>query len=231
MPIDSPIGIALYSRWPIEARATPMFGREWSPTLTATVNADGARLELVGTHPPPPLGPWLAASNLEHVRDLAAHVAGLSGPVVVAGDLNLTPWSAAFRALERDGGLRDARRGRGLLATWSPVAGTSAVAALARSPLTSLPIDHVLVGGGVVAVDAASVGEATGSDHRGLVADVRVPREQAGRAGGARSPGDAQRNVQGFSNGTPVARNCRSLRVRTTSPCTEAVAAISTSER
>lgn len=187
VPLDSAVGIALYSRWPIVDRATPIFGRGWSPSVTATLDVDGTRVEIVGTHPLPPLDGSMSTTNLGHVRDLAAHAADLSGPVVVAGDLNLTPWSHAFRTLVREGGLHDARRGHGVLATWSPVAGTSVAAALARSPLSSLPIDHVLVRGGI-AVDAVSVGAATGSDHRGFVADVRVPREptRAARRGSAR---------------------------------------------
>ena len=176
MPIDGPFGIALYSRAPIVRRDAVALDRAAVPTLDALIEIDGARLGVLGTHPPPPLGAALLASNARHLRALGARAAAREGPLVVAGDLNATPWSAAFRALVERSGLVDARRGRGILATWSPLAGDSPVARLARSPLTSLPIDHVLVGGGAT-VGHAFVGEAAGSDHRAFVADVRVPRD------------------------------------------------------
>lgn len=176
VPIDGPFGIALYSRAPIVRRDAIALDRVAVPTLEALIEIEGARFGILGTHPPPPLGATLLASNARHLRALGARAAAREGPLVVAGDLNATPWSAAFRALVEGSGLVDARRGHGILATWSPLAGDSLAARLARSPLTSLPIDHVLVGGGAT-VGHAFVGEAAGSDHRAFVADVRVPRD------------------------------------------------------
>ncbi len=67
-------------------------------------------------------------------------------------------------------GLREARRGQGLLATWSPFPN---VAIPFVSSALSLPIDHVL-SRGHIGVANAFVGPATGSDHRGLVVDLLV---------------------------------------------------------
>ena len=175
MPIDSPFGIALYSRWPIVRSETVTFDRQRVPSLRVVLDIDGIAVHVVATHPPPPVGAALRASSERHLLALADAATEIDGPILVLGDLNVTPWSAAFRELVRETGLIDARRGHGVLATWSPWTAVRGVpAALLGSAPFSLPIDHVLTGRGV-AVENVSIGPPTGSDHRGLVADARLP--------------------------------------------------------
>jgi endonuclease/exonuclease/phosphatase (EEP) superfamily protein YafD len=55
------------------------------------------------------------------------------GPVVVLGDLNTVPWSAALHGLERDAHLSSSSDGFGLQASWPSLAG-----------FVGLPIDQLL---------------------------------------------------------------------------------------
>ena len=87
------------------------------------------------------------------------------GRVIVAGDLNVTPWSPAFAALTEKGQLSDTGLGRGLTATW-----------MTDNPLFGLWIDHILVGK-CITVDQHRLGPAVGSDHYPVIADVHVADE------------------------------------------------------
>ncbi len=86
--------------------------------------------------------------------------ASRDGPVVVLGDFNATPWSAAYRELRWRGGLIDSMSGNGLQASW-PVAWG----------VFSIPIDHVLH-----SPDLGSNGRRTGpsfgSAHRPVIVSI-----------------------------------------------------------
>ena len=69
--------------------------------------------------------------QLERVGEIAE---GCDGPVVVVGDLNITPFSPSFRRLCDAGRLRDARVGHGIQPSWP-----------AGRWMLSIPIDHGLV--------------------------------------------------------------------------------------
>lgn len=84
------------------------------------------------------------------------------GRVIVAGDMNTTPWSPAFRTLLTNGNLIDSGIGRGLTPTW-----------LSSNPLFGLLIDHVLVGK-CIDVRDQRLGVDVGSDHYPVIADFSV---------------------------------------------------------
>jgi endonuclease/exonuclease/phosphatase family metal-dependent hydrolase len=89
------------------------------------------------------------------------------GPVlrVLAGDFNATPDHAAFRRLLRRGWTDAARvTGRALRPTWSPL----------RWPVPRLTLDHVLVDPRI-GVSSLEVVTVPGTDHRALVAELRLP--------------------------------------------------------
>lgn len=84
------------------------------------------------------------------------------GRVVIAGDLNTTPWSPIFAELLAMSGTRDAARG---FAPWATF--------LSRNPLLGLAIDHVLVGP-CVGVRDRRVADTLGSDHFPVVVDLTL---------------------------------------------------------
>ncbi|MGF1666562.1 MAG: endonuclease/exonuclease/phosphatase family protein [Acidimicrobiia bacterium] len=92
------------------------------------------------------------------IADLADHVAGIEGPVVVAGDLNANDRGVGYRTMVIDGRLRDAIR-----------TGWASTTSLKWWPLL-LRIDHILTRG-MCSADADDV-MLPGSDHRGLVVAI-----------------------------------------------------------
>ncbi|MGH6940970.1 endonuclease/exonuclease/phosphatase family protein [Hypericibacter sp.] len=117
-------------------------------------------ITLLGIHAPSPGdGPRSAMRN-DYFERLASHCAGIEGPLLVAGDFNVTPWSPFYRDFIRTTGLLNATRGR--LATWPAWLG----------PL-GIPIDHALRRGAISLVRIAP-GPPLGSDHRSIEFSVTL---------------------------------------------------------
>lgn len=87
------------------------------------------------------------------------------GAVIVGGDFNATPDNVWFRTILRSAGYENAidQAGSGLIPTYN-----------AQHPVPLIAIDHVLTRG-AVATDVRPV-RIGGSDHRGIIATVAVPR-------------------------------------------------------
>lgn len=95
------------------------------------------------------------------------HLAGpLAGPVVVLGDLNVTPWSRVFRRCLQRSGLRDARRGTDALFTRH--------SHVFPASLLWNALDHCLVNNAVEVIEFRT-GPDLGSDHLPVVASLRLP--------------------------------------------------------
>jgi endonuclease/exonuclease/phosphatase (EEP) superfamily protein YafD len=139
---------------PLLARAAWAFGYE-----RAVLDlGDGARVTVVGVHAPYPLGAGVAALRHRYLAQLAAALAAVEGPLILLGDLNATPWSPDYRDLVASAGLVSASGGH--IATW-PV----------WSWILRVPIDHILVRGGLTVLDAQR-GPDLGSDHFPVVASL-----------------------------------------------------------
>lgn len=134
------------------------FGIRRSPIVT--LDYAGRQVELVGVHPLSPITGRRASARDQQLAAVAEWVAGRPGPVVVAGDLNATPWTAAFRMLVAAGDLVSSQRGFGLQASWPDL----------PMPLR-IPIDHLLHSDDLVTVDRR-LGPSAGSDHRALIVDL-----------------------------------------------------------
>lgn len=102
--------------------------------------------------------------------ETADWAARANSPVLVAGDFNTTPWSAAMRRAASMG----LRRATGLMPTWPTLSWST--------PL--IPIDHVL-GSMHWAVKSRQRGPHIGSDHRPVIVALTLlgpPRKQPGYA-------------------------------------------------
>lgn len=137
------------------------------PTLETTLNTPGGSLRLLYTHPLPPATPAYARRNARHMAAVADWANRQSGPVVILGDLNATPWSRAFRTLMAQTTLVNSQRGHGIGATWP------------TGPLTLLriPIDHCLHSPHLATV-TRRVGPVLGSDHRPLLIELAWSKAQ-----------------------------------------------------
>jgi len=95
------------------------------------------------------------------LQALADEARTASGPLIIMGDLNASPWCQGMKPVWA-AGLRDARRGPHFGPTWQT-----------DNPLFAIPIDHLLLKG-AVAVDSCRTGPPLGSDHRALVGELRL---------------------------------------------------------
>ena len=127
-----------------------------------TVQVAEEIVTIIAPHPTNPL--WSIEERDGQIAGLAEWVDSAETPLIIAGDLNITPWSARFKAIEKaSANVRHTRYGQGLLPTWT-----------APIPGLKLPIDHILTSG-EIRLHQLSLGDDLGSDHRPLIADLLLP--------------------------------------------------------
>ena len=159
-------GIVLFSRWPVQdwhvERSADGVGSVLSAELCASERWQGC-LRVIALHAAPPF--WDGADTQAQQLEIAARLAAEAHEhrAVLAGDLDLTPWSPAFAELLARGGLVDTGLSRGLTATW-----------LSRLPFLGLMIDHVLVSPDITVIDNR-LGAQIGSEHFPVTVDLAIP--------------------------------------------------------
>jgi endonuclease/exonuclease/phosphatase (EEP) superfamily protein YafD len=159
-------GIVLFSRWRVPnwhvERSADGVGSVLNAELCASERWQGC-LRVIALHAAPPFGDGVAiqAQQLEVAGRLAAEAH--ERRLLLAGDLDLTPWSPAFSELLARGGLVDTGLHRGLTATW-----------LSWLPFVGLMIDHVLVTPDITVADNR-LGAQIGSEHFPVIVDVKIP--------------------------------------------------------
>jgi endonuclease/exonuclease/phosphatase (EEP) superfamily protein YafD len=171
MPEAGAVGIGMWSRFPLTAVPVPK--RRSIATPAARLRIPGVRFDplLAAVHVDSPvadradnIAEWRSGlAGVQAQLDRFAALAG-RGAVIVGGDFNSTPDIRQFRDLLTDG-YQDAANqvGAGFTPTF-PAGGWF-------PPL--ITIDHVLTRNAVATSFTAVAIEA--SDHRGLVATIRVP--------------------------------------------------------
>ncbi len=151
-PDASAFGIGLLSRRPL-ARIERRDSVDGIPSLGADIALDGTVVRVVAVHPMPPMAPHWHEERDRLLRMLAGGAAAT--PMVVAGDLNATPWSTALAGAAR-GGLF---RATGSAPTWP-------------GRHIGIPIDHVLASAHWRRGETAR-GPDIGSDHLPVKATLR----------------------------------------------------------
>lgn len=162
VPQEDPFGIALLSRHPFARTEIIRLGPAELPSIIAEIVAGQQRFTLLGTHPPPPINTESAQDRNAQLTALATFARQARQPLLLLGDLNLSPWSPYFEQLLATSGLHDSAEGRGILPTW-PVG----------LPLLWIPIDHVLFSNGIQILHRET-GSALGSDHYPVIVDFQI---------------------------------------------------------
>lgn len=158
-------GMAVFSRYPFEDVEILTLDSSTHIALRARVNVAGTPVSVLSLHPPTPVRTEKFINRNEQFTRAAAILRETSGTRLLIGDLNTTMWSPYFIDLLKESGLRDARRGFGLMPSWPvPLPG-----------FLQLPIDHCLVTDDVM-VEGIRTGMRTGSDHRPLIVDLQIQR-------------------------------------------------------
>jgi endonuclease/exonuclease/phosphatase family metal-dependent hydrolase len=153
---------SIYARYPLRG------GPPAAPAARCAARLglpSGQSVDLACIHAAPPK-PWVPGATARCRSQLSALPAPGEGPRILAGDFNATLDHAQFRRLLRRGYADAASQaGHGLSPAWGPQPG--------RRPAL-LAIDHILIDRRC-AVLATSAHRLTGSDHRALYAELRLP--------------------------------------------------------
>ncbi|MGI8575141.1 MAG: endonuclease/exonuclease/phosphatase family protein [Egibacteraceae bacterium] len=147
----------VFARQRLPARAIELNGTRQA--LQVTVPLGALTVELFAAHPLPPVTRRWAKAHDAAFAALTAAVAAQRGPVVLAGDLNATPWTPTLQRIMEAAGL-----------TGATVQGTFELPVLGPS------LDHVLHSEELVTVSRA-LGPFAGSDHRLLVVELAPATE------------------------------------------------------
>jgi endonuclease/exonuclease/phosphatase (EEP) superfamily protein YafD len=158
---EDPYGIGVLSRWPLGSVEPADLAGDGLPSIAGRLRLGDRPLRFVALHTRWPLTPGLARMRDRSLATTARLLATGSGPAVVLGDLNATPFSPAYADFLQGSGMRDAANGSRWQPTW--MAGFWPLA---------LRIDHVFVSPGIC-VDGTTVGPGIGSDHRPLAARLQ----------------------------------------------------------
>jgi endonuclease/exonuclease/phosphatase (EEP) superfamily protein YafD len=165
-------GILVLSRLPVQqielVRITlGRQGRSW-PTLAIDLGVEADRkVRVYAAHPMGPMHPESWRQRNTYLAALGRRIAEEPGPVILAGDLNTTPWSPTLRQLLSTAGLKDASGGGWPTPTWRPLP-------LRRLTWLGIPIDHVLASA-ELGVEGFERLPDVGSDHLPVLATLVVP--------------------------------------------------------
>lgn len=168
-PLDNKYGMAFATSLQVD-RAEMIDNTDAdTPTLYATMRTpDGARFEMIGLHPRPPLPGESTATRDANIAQAGARTPDDLGNVLAIGDFNDVPWSRTTQQFVQAGDFHDPRIGRGTFATFP-----------AKFALIGWPLDQLFVKKGV-RIESFKVLENVGSDHLPIRADVCV---QPGKGG------------------------------------------------
>ena len=159
---DGNFGIAVLSRLPLAGTSHIDSAPLGFPTLQGELAIGERTIRFVSTHPMIPLGALKFSARNEQLRRVAEQLGPSADSTILVGDLNVSMWDVHYRALESATGLRNARRGHGILPTWPTF-----------MPFAMIPIDHVLVSNDI-GVERIATGPRIGSDHLPLVVTLSL---------------------------------------------------------
>ena len=163
-PADRQYGIGLWSKHELESGATIALGR--LPAIEARVRGPSGSFTVIGVHLSAPTSRRRAAARNQQLAELAARSNAVDGPLIVAGDFNITPYSPYYTDWLEATGLTDTRRGRTLSPSWPTML-----------PLVGIPIDHVAVNDDFTLLSHRRLPNFE-SDHYGALVEVALRLER-----------------------------------------------------
>ncbi len=162
LPQEDNFGLGIYSRYPLEHPKINPLSENTTPSLEGHFWFNGTQVHLLAVHAVAPLShaTWKVRNN--QLDSIGAWCLDKNYNAVIAGDLNVTPWSSFFDRLLSKGRLVHMRRGFGIVPTWP-----------CRMPLLEIPIDSVLVQNNLEIVQVER-GPALGSDHFPVLVTIQT---------------------------------------------------------
>jgi endonuclease/exonuclease/phosphatase (EEP) superfamily protein YafD len=162
-------GLTILSRLPLLAPQSQRF--DHGTILLASVAVEQQQVQLVVAHAMVPVKPRLFEQRNAFLAELTAYIQQQpQRPLILLGDLNLTPWSPYYNSLVSGTRLHNTRLGFGVEPSWIEAA------SYLRYPnwltaLIKIPIDHILVSS-EIRVSDCQTRQAANSDHRMLWSDL-----------------------------------------------------------
>lgn len=160
---DSSYGVAILSKTQLHGFEEKFLTPEKIPSLFFHVKIDSQIVHVASLHTANPL-PALKTRDAELAALVDWHEKTSPQNLLILGDLNATPYCRALKNMTRRMNLKNARDGRGVLGSFP---------ARAPFPFLRIPIDHLLVGGGVK-IDDFRLGPHIDSDHLPTLSVIRV---------------------------------------------------------
>lgn len=160
VPRRDAFGLALYSRFPLDAEEIEIVR---TVAIRARVATPAGSVTVFGVHLRSPTQGRRALERNRQLTELVALTKAVAGPVIVMGDLNITPFSPFFRDWLAASGLRDTGARRGPWFSWPTFL-----------PIAGIPIDHCIVSSDVGVVAHRRL-PPFGSDHYPVLARLRLP--------------------------------------------------------
>ena len=111
-------GILLLSKHPLSHTNVVFVGTAGVPTLVADVHLPQGEISVIGTHPVPPINSEFSKHRNNQLAALPGLVLEQKRPVLLMGDLNVSPWSAHFGRLLKESGLKNSMKGFGFQPSW-----------------------------------------------------------------------------------------------------------------
>lgn len=158
-------GNMLFSKYPLDNPKIEPSGPYARPTIVVTANIKGKKVNIVGTHPMPPIGEERSRMRDQHLLEVADILADLKGKTVFMGDINSTPYSDIFKRVLKKSGLENSMQGFGPQLSWPAWKGY-------LSPFL-IPIDHCFTSKDVLVLDR-TIGPYAGSDHYPLILKLGI---------------------------------------------------------
>jgi endonuclease/exonuclease/phosphatase (EEP) superfamily protein YafD len=157
-PRNNTQGLAILSRVPGTRSRELSIGPSQMLALEIRIPAGeniDVPISILGVHTASPNEQGRFRVRDQQLADIANWVKQSPGESIVLGDMNITPWSVAFKELRSSTGLVDSRRYRGYYATWPCGLG-----------IVGIPIDHGLVSRGLKIIDRECGFPTIDSDHQ-----------------------------------------------------------------
>ncbi|MGB3740185.1 MAG: endonuclease/exonuclease/phosphatase family protein, partial [Pontixanthobacter sp.] len=158
--LDNTYGLMFATRMPMRDASIRDLAQKDTPSIFATLTADGQDFTIVGLHPRPPVPGQDTEERDAELIVAAKMLRDRKMPALAFGDFNDVAWSDTTRLFRQTGQLIDPRVGRGTYATFP-----------ADMTWLGWPLDHVFVTDAFL-FSRMEVLDKVGSDHRPIVAEL-----------------------------------------------------------
>lgn len=155
-------GAVLMSKFPILGSKVTKYSEYGNMLVRAMIEINNKKVMFYGVHLPRPAFAEEYSHRSEQALSLAEQISRQSIPVILAGDINASPFSPIFKRLIKRSGLKDSRTGFGWQPSWPTY-----------FPVLWIPIDHILVSPGIK-VHNRTTGPHLGSDHFPVIAELSI---------------------------------------------------------